>query len=43
MNGKLIAASVALALVHSATAYALPDKTSGNPLSKLGITTLAAS
>lgn len=41
MNGKLIATSVALALVHSATAYALPDKTSGNPLSKLGITTPA--
>lgn len=41
MNGKLIATSVALALVHSATAYALPDKTSGNPLSQLGIATPA--
>ncbi|MCF6436394.1 hypothetical protein [Pseudoalteromonas sp. MMG022] len=41
MYGKLIAASVAAALVHSATAHALPDNTSGNPLSKLGIATPA--
>ncbi|CAM4061408.1 hypothetical protein [Pseudoalteromonas byunsanensis] len=41
MYGKLIATSVAAALVHSATAHALPDTTSGNPLSKLGIHTPA--